>query len=320
MATLAITNDELDAEIGQVLGISRSRSDWDLTTTQADVDRMVRAGRRRFLSAHNWKFLQENLVIPTIAPITTGTVTVTAGAVTLTDAWSDFANFADYVFAPSGGGAYAIASSPTPTNTTFTLEDTTVTAAALSTYNLYKIAYDLPVNFGGWQGPITIEDYDGRTLNESRNFPEYTLRMFANRRTVRSDIPSLFAVRSTTDSETAIATFQLVLYPLPDAVYVLNTRYKINAGDTLDATSSDIAADPVFSECYKEAVLAAVEVSAFGQPGAHSARFAELLVEAVRQDNTMRGVRLGRPRRGVRRLPRNYELIVGTVDLSGQEP
>ncbi len=320
MATLALTNAELYAEIGQVLGISRLRADWDTATTQGDVDRMIRSGRRRFFSAHNWRFLHENLTIVTQAPITAGTTTIVAGAVTLTTAWSDFANFADYLFAPSGGGAYSIASSPTPTNTTFTLDDTTINEDALSTYNLYRIAYDLPAAFGGWQGPITIEDYDGRTLNESRNFPEYTLRMFENRRTVRTDIPSLFTVRSTPDSETAIATHQLVLYPLPDEVYVLESRYRISAGDTLALSESAISADPVFTECYKESVLAAVEVIAFGQPGAHSARFKELLVEAVRQDNAMAGVRHGRPRRSSRRLPRNYELIVGTVDLSGQEP
>lgn len=316
MATLALTNDELDSEIGMVLGVSRTRTDWD-STTQADVDRMVRSGRRRFFSAHNWKFLQEDLLINILAPVTDGTVTIVDGVVTLTDSWSDFANFADYVFAPGGGGVYSIASAVS--GTSITLEDLTVDADALSTYSLYKIAYDLPAAFGGWVGPITLENHEGRTLNESRNFPEYTLRAFANRKTARSDTPSLFAVRSTPDAETAIATFQLHVYPLPDAAYILNTRYKINAGDTLDLATSAIAADPVFSECYKESVLAAVEINAFGQPGAHSARFAELLVEAVRQDNTMRGVRLGRPRRGARRLPRNYELIVGTVDFSDQE-
>ena len=106
MATLAITNDELDAEIGQVLGISRTRTDWDPLTTALDVDRMVRSGRRRFFSAYNWSFLREDLVINTIAPITAGTVTIVNGAVTLTTAWSDFANFADYLFAPDGGGGH----------------------------------------------------------------------------------------------------------------------------------------------------------------------------------------------------------------------
>ena len=320
MATLALTNTELDAEIGQLLGISRLRADWDTATTTGDVDRMVRSGRRRFFSANNWKFLQQDLVINTRAPLTAGTVTIVNGAVTLTTVWTDFANFADYVFAPDGGGVHSIAASPTPTNTTFTLEDTTINAAALSDYTLYQVAYDLPAVFGGWQGPITIENYDGRVLNESRNFPEYVIRQFENRKTLRTDIPSLFSVRSTPDAETAIATHQLILYPLPDAVYVLKTRYKISAGDTLDLSESAIAADPVFTECYKEAVLAAVEVIAFGKPGAHSQRFAELLREAVRQDNAMAGVRHGRPRKATRRFPRNYELIVGTVDLSGQEP
>jgi hypothetical protein len=318
MATLALTNTELYAEIGQVLGISRDRDDWDAATTQADVDRMIRSGRRRFFSAYNWKFLKDNLVINTTAPVSTGTVTIVDGVVTFAGAAAFPSNFADYVFAPDGGGVYAIASRTSDTE--IILEDLTVDADALSEYTIYQTAYDLPAAFGGWQGPITIENYEGRTLNESRNFPEYVVRQFENRKTLRTDIPSLFSVRSTPDAETAIATHQLVLYPLPDAVYVLKARYKISAGDTLDADAVDISADPVFSECYKESVLAAAEVIAYGKPGAHSARFKELLIEAVRQDNAMAGIRHGRPRRGARRLPKNYQLIIGEVDMSGQEP
>lgn len=317
MATLALTNAELYAELGRVLGINRSYSELD-AVTQADVDRIIRSGRRRFFSANNWKFLKQDLPITIAAPTDTGTVTIVSGVVTFAGAAVIPATVANYIFAPEGGGAYSITTRTSDTE--MTLADTTVNADALSTFTLYQVKYDLPANFGGWEGPIAIENYDGVKLNESRNFPEYVIRSFANRQTVRTGRPELFTVMSTTDAETAIATHQLSIYPLPDQLYILSSRIKINAGDTLDLADSAVSADPTFTECYKEAVLSAAEVIAFNQPGTHALRYKELLVEAIRQDNAMAGVRYGRPRGAVRGRSRYYELIVGTVDMSGQEP
>lgn len=322
MAVLSLTNSELYAELGRELGISRNPADWgdvtDVTTTAADVDRIVRSGRRRFFSANDWNFLEEDLQILTVAPVTAGTITVVAGVVTFSIASTPPTDSVNYLFEPDGGGAYSVASFDSTTQ--ITLNDTSLAVDAGSTFSMYKVKYDLPAAFGGWIGPIVLENYNGQRINESRNFPDYVIRAFQGRQTVRSDKPELFSVTSTTDSETAIATHQLSLYPLPDAVYVLSTRYKINAGDTLDLADTAVVGDPVFSECYKEAVLATAEVVAFGQAGAHSQRFAELLIEAVRQDNKMQGVRYGRPRSGISRRSRFFDLITAKVDMSGQEP
>jgi len=318
MATLSLTNAELYAELGRMLGISRTSSDWD-SVTAADVDRIVRSGRRRFFSANKWKFLVQDTDLTLIAPIETGTVTVVSGVVTFAGAAALPSDVdTHYLFEPDGGGVYNIASRGSDTE--LTLEDTSLSADALTTFVLYKFKYDLPSAFAGWEGPISIENYDGFQLNESRNFPEYVLRAFANRDRSRTGRPELFSIVSTTDSETAIATHLFQVFPLPDQLYVIKGRHKIAAGDTLDAAESAISADPVFTECYKESVLAAAEVIGFGQPGSHTARFQELLPEAVRQDNAMSGIRHSRPRRSVRGRSRYYDLIVGTVDMSGQEP
>jgi len=315
MATLALSNAELFAELGRLLGISRTAADWD-TVTAADVDRIVRSGRRRFFSAHNWKFLVNDLSITIAAPIETGTIEIVAGVVTLTGAtWP--ATMSNYVLAPDSGGVYNHLTRDSDTQ--LTMEDTTVDVDALSDYALYQVLYDLPAAFGGWEGPVCVENYNDYRLNESRNLPEYVLRAFANRQTARTGRPELFSVVSTTDAETAIATFQLRIFPLPDQVYPLSTRYKISAGDTLDLAESAISCDPVFTECYKESVLAAGEVIAFGQPGSHTMRFQELLKEAVKQDNAIRGIRYGRPRRGSRQRNQYYDLLTGTVDMSSQE-
>lgn len=318
MATLALSNAELYAELGRMLGISRTSTDWDAVTL-ADVNRMIRSGRRRFLSAHNWKFLVNDWTGPIAAPINTGTVTIVDGVVTFAGAAVLPSNVVtNYMFAPQGGGLYSVAARGGDAE--LTLNDTSVDADALSTFVLYQHMYDLPATFGGWQGPIALENYDGYTLNESRNFPEFVLRAFRGRQTVRTGRPELFSVVSTTDAETGIAVFDLAIYPLPDKAYTLSSRVKVNIGDTLGGGLGDISADPVFTECYKESVLAAAETIGFGQPGAHAAAFPGLLMEAIRQDNMIRGTRHGRPRTHGRRQNRYYDLIVGTVDMSGQEP
>ena len=317
MATLSLTNDELYAELGRFLGISRDNSSWSVAT-QADVDRVIRAGRRRFLSANNWKFLVQDYPLTIEAPVTTGTITIVDGVVTLVGStWP--ADLVDqYIIAPEGGGAYEF--SVRTNDTLATLKDTSVDADALSTYTLYRVLYALPTGFAGWEGPIVLENYDGSRINESRNLPEYVLRSFAGRQSVRTGRPELFSIVSTSDSETGIATHLMRIYPLPNELYVATGRYKLSVGDTLDLAETAVCADQTFSECYKEACLSAAEVIAFGQPGAHAARYGELLVEAIRHDDAMAGIRYGRPRRNSRRRSRYYDLVVGTVDMSGQEP
>ena len=317
MATLALTNDELYSELGRFLGINRDNSKWS-TGTQADVDRVIRAGRRRFFSANNWKFLVDDHIITIAAPTSTGTITIVDGVVTLVGTTWPADLVENYVIAPEDGGCYEF--SVRTNDTSATLKDTTVDADALSTYTLYQIKYALPTGFAGWEGPVVIENYDGSRINESRNLPEYVLRSFAGRQTVRTGRPELFSIVSTTDSETAIATHLLRIYPLPDQLYIAGGRYKITAGDTLGAAETAVCADATFAECYKEACLSAAEVIAFGQPGSHAARYAELLREAILHDNAMAGIRYGRPRRHGRGRSRYYDLIVGTVDMSGQEP
>lgn len=315
MSSLGLSNSEIKSAIGQLLGISRDSSEWG-STEISDVDRAIRSGRRRFFSANRWKFLVNSQIINTVAPFQAGSITVAAGVVTLTG--STFpALSTDMVLAPSAGGVYTIASRDSDTQ--ITLDDTSLTiTVADTTFNMYQFRYALPSNFGGWEGPITLGNDNGRTINERRNLPDFTVRSFASRERPRTGEPHLFSVSNEADLETGVATYTLSLYPLPDKVYVLSTRYRIAPGDTLSLSDSVIVTDPILSECYLESILAAVEIMAFDQPGPHTQRFQQLLPEAIGIDNAMSGTRLGRPRNGRFTKPRNFELIVGTVDLSDQ--
>lgn len=307
MASLNLTNDEIKAALGHFLGISRDPDDWDAITV-ADTNRIIRAGRRRFFSAANWNFLNQDLPIITEAPQSTGTIEIVAGVVTLTGStWPTDATL--WVLKPDNGGVYTI--NTRDSGTQLTLHDTSVNADALSTYVLYKVTYELPAGFGGWEGPITIGN--DIYVRESRNFPEYLVRSVAGHRRARAGRPELFTVTSNPDSETGIPEYFFQLYPLPDAVYVLNTRYKVAPGDTLSLDDDVPTTHSVFAEAMLEAILAAAEVIAFDAPGAHTMRYTELIQEAKGIDGRMPGIRLGTPRNGRNRHNKLRTLIDAPV-------
>lgn len=314
MATLALSNDELRGDLGQLLGIGRDPAQWDPVTT-ADVNRIIRSGRRRFLGAFNWHFLHQDLDISVPAPITDGSVTINQGVVDLVGAtWP--ADVIDYLFVPDSGGVHAIASRVSDTQ--IVLTDTTVSSAPASEYTIYKTKFSLPADFGGWVGPITIRNTNRHTLSESRNFPEFMVRSLSSMEHARIGEPNLFSLDSTVDSETAIATYKLSLYPLPDKPYVLETKYKIAAGDTLELATTVVVTDPVFSEAYQEAILAAGEVLSFGTRGIHNELYVDALGRAVQADKAMSGVRYGKPRQFNARRSRLGGVQISPVDFGNQ--
>jgi len=310
MSVLNLTNDEVFQALGHLLGISRDSTLWDATTF-SDVNRIIRSGRRRFFSVNNWKFLNTDLVINTAPPISSSTITVVSGVVTLAAGiWPSDA--IDYVLSPSSGGVYTIASRDSDTQ--LTLHDTSLNLDPLSTYTIYKTHYNLPSNFGSWEGPITVGN--NNVVRESRNFPEYLVRSIANTRRLRIGRPELFAVSSNTDSgDIGIPTFKLQIYPLPDIVYTMSSRYKIAPGDGLDLDTGVANTHAIFSEAMLEAILAAAEVIAFDKAGVHAERFEQLAAEAINIDNRMYGTRLGAPRSASRFVDKNRQLIDAPVSF-----
>lgn len=307
MSSLSLTNDEIFASLGHFLGVSRDPSVWD-DVTVGDVNRIIRSGRRRYFSSNNWRYLNVPLVINTSPPFSEGTIEVVDGVVTLSGAvFPD--DITRYVLVPSTGGVYSIAASNQVDE--IELADTSVSLPAGTEYVVYRASYDLPANFGGWEGPVTREN--NIRLQESRNMPEYTLRAVANLRRAVLGPPGLYTVDTVVDDETGVPTYRLRLYPLPDKVYVLNTKIKIQPGDSLDLDSDVPNTHPVFAEAMLAAILSAAEVTAFGTPGIHTQQYQMLIEEAKRIDGRMAGVRHGEPRGHRGRRDRLWDLRNATV-------
>lgn len=295
MPSLSISLGEVKAQLGMILGVPRAPAQWD-TTLAADVDRIIRSGRRRFFSANpsGWSFLNQHQTFLTLAPQTTGTVTVASGVVTLSGATFPTTAATNYLISIEGlNGLYKIATYTDSTHVT--LEDTSASADAGSTYTLYKNRFDLPSNFGGFRGPVTVAR--GSILEQAAILPEYEVRAVQSHVTVRTGQPRLFTVSNrVADEDVGIPTWYLEFYPLADGVYEIEADIHLSAGDALDAASDDDICHPAFAEAMAEAIYAAGETAMQIMDGVHALRYNELIGEALERDRRMKGVRRLLPR------------------------
>lgn len=315
MASLALDNAEVKRAIAQVLGIGRDPTAWGVTLV-SDVDDVIRRGRRKFFSAADWRFLRVHTSFLTAAPQETGTVECVSGVVTLTGSTFPATAATNYLFANSTG-FYEIESRDSPTQ--LTLKDTSSNSdvAALSSYSLHLYKFDLPGEFAGFVGPVGIENND--ILRQYAVLPEFELRTFHNRTSVCTGKPKAFAVTSRlADEDLAVPTFELVIYPLADAVYRIEADIKLALGDSLDDADSVVHTHSAFSNCMLEAILSEAEVMLGNFEGVHAAKYEVELVNAKRIDGAMRGVRRSLSRN--QRLNRDplRDLKLGTSTWPGE--
>jgi hypothetical protein len=127
--TMVASYSMLTDRVGHFLHGIRTGFDSD----QLDnIEQCIRDGLHDVYSAHPWSFFRPIAEITTTAPYTTGTVSIVAGVVTLTGGtWPTWA--ATGVLKISNG-YYEVDSRDSSTQ--ITLEDTSVAAAALTTYEL----------------------------------------------------------------------------------------------------------------------------------------------------------------------------------------
>lgn len=97
------------------------------------------------------------------------------------------------------------------------------------------------------------------------------------------DRPRYFSVRTNEFNATIGSTKQLILYPTPDAVYVLSARMTLRPV-AIDAVNQYPVGAEQLSAVIVEACLAEAEVSMDDTVGIHGKRFDELLPFAIQAD------------------------------------
>lgn len=294
-STLAITYSDLLRELGRDIGWGRNPGRWK-EDDKLDAEDCVKSGLRAFYVAngeHRWSFLDPLQTFSAVEPYSTGTVTIVAGVVTLVGgtfpSWvagptATFPSTTAYGELRINGVAYRIAS--TTSTTVITLADTTVAAAALSTYDLVQQIYDLPADFGGMIGDITYRAGTTNFRTTIRQRSDIEVRRLYSDALGSPGQPSYYAIRPKTYAGGALAgqRWELLFDCPTDAAYGFEYRYTIEP-NAIDVSNEYPYGGAKHSETIKEAVLAAGELMLKDDAqGPHRQRFLELLKASIEKD------------------------------------
>jgi len=246
----------------------------------SDILDCVRDGLQRVYSAHEWSFFRPVAEVTTTAPYTTGTVAVAAGVVTLTG--GTFPSWAADGVILIDGSYYSV--DTRNSNTQITLDATTVTVAAGTSYSLARpeipmdAAFDAVANDSDltyypsaetWYPPVR-QRHDQFIRKMEQTNPEF------NR-------PVWYSVRTTQFDATVGSRKVLVMYPTPDQAYVLRVPMVLRP-IMVDAINQYPIGGEVLSQVILEASLAAAEHNFEEREHVHEKRFMEAIALAIKND------------------------------------
>lgn len=245
------------------------------------IERCIKHGLHDVYTAHSWSFFRPIKEITTTAPYTTGTITIASGVVTLTG--GTFPTWAAVGVLLIGNEYYDV--DTRDGDTQITLEDTSVTEASASSYELGRPEYDLPTAFEAIEGDLTYEP------GQSDFYPPVRQKSDAEILRLRQDDPYHdrpvhYGIRTVEFDPTVGSRRRLALYPTPDAVYVLKARMKLRS-TMIDSTDKYPIGAESLTQLITEACLAAAERNYDEQEGRHTKRFQELLPLAIATDQEM---------------------------------
>lgn len=284
---LAVSYDTLRVAIADFLGIGRDAAAWG-TDDIARLDAVIRSALNQVYFprqtaqngvVHLWSFLRPLAQLTTSAPYTTGTVTVTAGVVTLLG--DSFPTWAAQGELDLAGQTYGVASRDSATQ--LTLSDTDVEAAAGTAYTLRRVLYDLPEGYAGMDGgTMTYLTGQWASPAEVSLVSDLMVRR-ARQQRASAGRPECVAVRPAPFDAAVGQRYHAVFYPTPDSAYVLEYRYQVIPA-MLSATNPWPLGGPEIGELILEACLAVAEQRYGDTPGLHTEQFPLLLAAAVASD------------------------------------
>lgn len=220
--------DWLAQEVGRELTFGPNQALWSYAQAER-VRHAIQQGLIEFYKptfdgmedhkGHRWSFLDSITTLTTNNTYSTGTITVVSGVVTL--ASGTFPSWAAQGHLLIGGIGYEV--NTRDSSTQVTLVDTTVSAAAGTTYVLAHWAYDLPSDFSAIDtAMVTFEP--GRGLPPLEPTTEDKIRHY-QQYLPQYGYPREFAIRTKTPT-TSGTTREVLFWPIPNGTYTLTYRFK----------------------------------------------------------------------------------------------
>jgi hypothetical protein len=245
-----------------------------------DIEDCIHDGLHDVYTAHPWSFFRPVEDISTTAPYATGTVTIAAGVVTLSG--GTFPSWAADGILKVSNSYYSVASRGG--NTQITLDDTSVTVAAASAFQLGRPEIELSSSFEAISGDSDLTYYP----DQNELYPPIRQRHDRQIRTWQQDDPYYdrpiyYSVRTVEFDPTTGSRKRLALYPTPDAAYVLRVPMILRP-TMIDSTNQYPVGGETLAQVILEACLAAAERNYDEENKRHTERFGQLLPLAIRAD------------------------------------
>ena len=286
MADLAISYNDIQKNIALMLGWNRTPSDvpgtWSANQI-SDFKLILRSGLRKFYAAHEWSFLYPRYTLATSPAYSTGTVTISGGDVAGSGtAWGSL-DATDYWMIVNGS-RYEIGSKTN--DTSLTILDTTLPAAAGTTYTMSRYKYTLPADFGGFVGPLTYapnqsDYYRPVELVSDQDIRElYMTNVLDNASEVVKAAVTPQAFTSTTGQR-----WELHTWPASTSVTHLTGKYRVVPDDLDVGTSHYPLGGAQHANTILYAVLSEAETRLWDNASAaYLSRYRECLSASIRLD------------------------------------
>ena len=248
-SSLSLTYDDLSVMVARTgLALSYTATDWS-TQEAADINRAIDKGYADFLAAYDWRFLKKFATITTTAPYSTGTITLTDGDATVTLATGTWPAWAAQGSLYYNGNEYGVASRTDGSDIELDAAwgDDTVAGAS---YELRRVAYDLPDDFGQPNSWFTY----AASVNRKPMKRIGTNDLLALRSGhATTGYPYVAAIRAKTADfdNTGGQRFEVLFHPLADAAYVFGYSYYTLTAKDLDGTDKY----PLGGQVHGQAIL-----------------------------------------------------------------
>lgn len=290
-AGLSIGLPELRKEVGLYLGLGGSG--WS-TAVQTRIDEIIQSGVRLVYYppavaddtvGYEWTWLKPTTTIDLNVPYATGTLTIASGVCTIASgtapSWTDQAQLT------ISGGIYSVASRDSDTQ--FTLNDTSVTAAAGTSYSLTRVTYDLPNDFNRLVGLIHYapDKYlkSIQLISVSRLLQLRAARTYSAR-------PMYAATRYKTSTGQIGQRSEILFYPDNDEANTLTYQYEAYSGKLSSSYPYPLGGSHL-AELYIESCLAVAERRVNNEVSFHNDQFTRLLIDAIKRDKGRDGHMFG---------------------------
>jgi len=294
MASLQLTNSEVNRAVAMVLGIDRDSDNWT-TIEQDDTRAVIRAGLRKFFnpitpdgSVHQWRFLERQFTAGSEATYETGTITVVDGVVT--GAGTTFPSWAADGIMRIGSETYYV--DTRDSDTQLTLFQTSLDAAALTTYELHRWRYPMPADFSEFIDGLVYSNGSTSQLLQNSNEHEIRLRQATTFLTGNTQMFALYYGNVAANLTTQ--RWYLSVWPIFDQGAFITGTYRamptdlLNADITADGTVVQV--DAVHAETLLAAIMAAAEEYMNDETGgSHAQRYRARLTASINHDRNSKG-------------------------------